>query len=402
MSAGDLTGAVVGERYVLDSILGRGGVCEVWAGRDLRLERDVAVKVLRADVPVGHTLARRFAAEVRASASLNHPNIVTTFDVVEVDDRPYLILERLPGTTLADRLRSGPMESSAARELAADVLAALGEAHRAGLVHRDIKPTNLLEGWDGRWRVADFGIAKSLLAPPSDDTTTGVVVGTPAYLAPEQIRGGQATEATDLYSLSVVLYEMLAGRRPFSGDSAIALAKSICEDEPMPLDAIRPDLDSRLVALVGRGMAKDQARRFRSAEEMAAVLGQAPRAPSAPVGAPDAATIAFEPAAPDTQAVVGPATEVIPARQPPAPEDSPPPPRRYWVALAALAVGVLVGLAVLLSWGASTSGPATTATAGSTPSPHPTSTTPSTAPGTASLAPALDGALRRLESAVRR
>jgi eukaryotic-like serine/threonine-protein kinase len=257
----------VAERYDLGAVLGRGGMGEVRTATDVRLDREVAVKLLRADLAEMNEVRARFEAEARAAAALVHPNVVAVFDAGEDRGAPYIVMERLPGRTLADELAERELSTAEVYEVARSVLGALEAAHRAGIVHRDVKPGNVLRGTDGTWKVADFGIAKSAEAA-GDITVTGVMIGTPAYVAPERIEGRPATPASDLYSTGVVLYEALSGRRPYDAENAMALAMRIRAGHAPPLQNVAPDVDPNLERVVERAMATDPARRFASAAEM--------------------------------------------------------------------------------------------------------------------------------------
>lgn len=265
------TGPTIDERYELGDLLGRGGMSEVRAGRDLRLGRDVAIKLLTTVGADGSRMRERFEAEARAVASLSHPNVVLVFDSGEHDGVPYLVMERLPGRTLADEMAAGPLSPERAARVITDVLAALGAAHAAGIVHRDIKPSNVLLCPDGAVKVSDFGIAKTASAMTLTDD--GTLLGTPGYLAPERLTGEPATPRSDLYSVGVLLYEALSGRPPFEGDSPAQLLRAIAESRPVPLHERRPDLPPRLAQAVERAMERDPSARFATAEEMAAALG---------------------------------------------------------------------------------------------------------------------------------
>ena len=201
-----MSGEMVAGRYRLGNPLGSGGMAEVFDAMDERLERPVAVKLLRTELSGDPGLRRRFEIEARAAARLVHPNVVGVFDTGEVGDRPYIVMERLPGATLADRLREGRMDEPGTRRLASEVLGALAAAHAAGILHRDVKPSNILWTRDGSVKVADFGIAKGmeplLDTETGDITATNLVIGTPAYLAPERLAGQPATPRSDLWSLA--------------------------------------------------------------------------------------------------------------------------------------------------------------------------------------------------------
>lgn len=271
-------------RYRLESVLGRGGMGEVRAGTDLRLDRSIAVKLLRTDLSGQPELRERFDREARAAARISHPNVVAVFDTGEHHGVPYIVMERLPGSTLADELATGTLTETQACTVVMEILAALDAAHRLGILHRDIKPGNILRGHDGRAKVADFGIAK--IAEDSEPGTTGILFGTAAYLAPERLSGELATAASDLYSVGVVLYEALAGRPPFRADTPLGLVSSIADGHPSPLAALRPDVTPAVIAVAEQAMAKEPERRFDCAPAMSAALAAAMGAPSAAEAVP--------------------------------------------------------------------------------------------------------------------
>ncbi|HET7487302.1 MAG TPA: serine/threonine-protein kinase [Acidimicrobiales bacterium] len=263
-------------RYRVGALLGRGGMAEVYDAFDERLHRQVAVKVLRPEMAADPAIRARFEVEARAAASLSHPNVVAVYDTGEDAGTPFIVMERLPGETLADRMAAGPVDEAWLGRVAGDVLGALGAAHRAGIVHRDVKPGNILLGADGCAKVADFGIAKSI-EQAGDITGTGLLVGTPAYLAPERIDGQPATPASDLYAVGVVLYEALAGVKPFTGDSPTAVAEAVLDGRHRPLTEVRPGVDEALAGAVEWAMSRDPALRPRSAADLARSLrGRAP------------------------------------------------------------------------------------------------------------------------------
>ena len=262
---------VLSARYRMGPLLGRGGMAEVYDGYDERLHRPVAVKVLRPEVAADPEVRSRFEIEARSAACLSHPNVVAVFDTGEDDGTPFIVMERLPGETLADRMAAGPVDQGWLRKVAGDVLGALGAAHAAGLVHRDVKPGNILIADDGCAKVADFGIAKSLEVS-GDLTGTGLLFGTPAYLAPERLQGHPATERSDLYALGVVLYEALAGAKPFDGPTPVAVADAVLHATPVPLTGARPDVDPGFASAVERSMSREPAARPGSAREMAKAL----------------------------------------------------------------------------------------------------------------------------------
>ncbi|MFV9454115.1 serine/threonine-protein kinase [Rhodococcus sp. NM-2] len=263
--------AVLAGRYELRGVLGRGGMADVHDGWDLRLQRPVAIKVLRTELTSVPDTRRRFEVEARLAATLNHPNVVAVHDCGEDAGVAYIVMERLPGRTLADEIAAGPVPDARVRSILADVLAALGAAHEAGILHRDIKPGNVLFTAAGTVKVADFGIAKSAA---SDHTATGQVLGTVAYLSPDRILGTPATTADDLYAVGVVGYEALAGHRPFAGDNILSLARAITDGAARPLREARPDADPNLVDTIERAMTCDPQQRYADAQAMRdAVLG---------------------------------------------------------------------------------------------------------------------------------
>jgi serine/threonine protein kinase len=284
-------GPVLAGRYEIGAVLGRGGMAEVRAGWDLRLGRAVAIKTLLPGLAEEPGIRRRFEGEARAAARLAHPNAVAVFDVGEERGVPFLVMEQVVGPTLEEELRRGPLDAGRLRRLGEELLAALGAAHSAGLVHRDVKPANVLMAPDGSAKVADFGIAKAVVDEETathkvDLTTAGQTPGTVAYMAPERLAGQPATVQSDLYSVGVVLYESLAGARPFVAPTPIAVIRAIDQASPVPLRECCPDLDPLLVAAVERAMAKKPEDRFASAAEMSAALRAGAQPPSGIAEAP--------------------------------------------------------------------------------------------------------------------
>jgi serine/threonine protein kinase len=257
---------VIDGRYVLDAVIGRGAMAEVRSGEDLRLRRAVAVKLLHESLASQDDARLRFEEEARAAARLSDPNVVAIHDTGEHRGRPYIVMELLPGRTLRDELGDGPLSEDRAREVIIHVLSALHAAHSAGVIHRDIKPANILLTETGEAKVADFGIAK--VAESSDLTATGLLLGTPSYLAPECVTGHAATAASDLYAVGVVLYEALSGARPFAGNTPLAVCHAIMSEEPTPLRELCPDVSDDLIAVVTRAMARDPKARFRNSDDM--------------------------------------------------------------------------------------------------------------------------------------
>lgn len=260
---------VLADRYQLRGTLGHGGMAEVRDAWDTQLQRPVAVKLLYAQFSNQPDFRHRFQVEARAAAGLNHPHVVAVHDYGEQDGTPYIVMERLPGRTLADVIAAGPLPQHLVRSVLDGVLSALAMAHAAGILHRDIKPGNILLADSGSAKLADFGIAKSA---DSNHTIAGQVVGTMGYLSADRLSGRPATVADDLYAVGVVGYEALTGRRPFPQDNLVALARAVADEHPVPLHALRPDVEPALAAAVERAMTRDPRARFTSADEMRAVL----------------------------------------------------------------------------------------------------------------------------------
>ena len=375
----------VGGRYRLGERLGEGGMGEVFVAHDLRLEREVALKLLRADLARQDGMRERVMAEARLAARLTHPHVVGVLDTGEHEGRPFVVMEKLSGRTLRDELRDGPMPAERARDVGLQVLRALAAAHELGIVHRDVKPGNVLDAGVGTWKVADFGIAKWIHA---DETLTGTgeLLGSPSYLAPERIAGAQAGPASDLYAVGVLLYEAACGRRPFEGDDPFALADAIREGRYDPPTAVDPGLDPSIAAVIERSMRLDPAERYEDAETMAAaLLGEAeaspadrtevlPRTPSAP-REPSSDGEATTPVQVMDRTArlpeMAPARRATPLRRPG---------RGTLIAAGAILAMILV---VVLSVVVFTGGPG-----------------PSTAPTTTTLPAPLDDALTQLEDAV--
>jgi len=249
-------------------------MADVYEGHDIRLGRSVAVKLLRAEYAGDEVLRRRLSSEARAAARLLHPNVATVYDVGEHDGLPYIVMELVRGGTLAERLQHPPMGQGESVRLIAQVLAALDAAHRAGILHRDIKPGNILLTEDGTAKVTDFGIAKAL-GPTADElehTVTSEVMGTPRYLAPERAAGGKASVASDLWAVGVLSYEALTGRPPFEADTVLGLAVAAEEGHIVSPETYRPDLPPELGAIVTRALAPNPVDRYASASEMAVAL----------------------------------------------------------------------------------------------------------------------------------
>jgi serine/threonine-protein kinase len=266
---------VLSGRYQLSQLLGRGGMADVYFAHDTRLGRTVAVKALRADLAHDPASQGRFRREAQSAASLNHPSIGAVYDTGEdwIDgvSLPYIVMEYVDGSTLADLLKSGrKLLPAAALEMTVGILQALEYSHRSGIVHRDIKPANVMLTREGQVKVMDFGIARAMDDPGMAMTQTGMVVGTAQYLSPEQALGRPVDARSDLYSTGCLLYELLAVRPPFTGESPVAVAYQHVQEEPLPPSVYDPGLAPEIDAIVLRALAKDPAYRYQSADEMRA------------------------------------------------------------------------------------------------------------------------------------
>ena len=263
---------LLSDRYELGETLGYGGMSEVHRGRDVRLGRDVAVKVLRADLARDPQFQHRFRREAQNAAALNHPAIVAVYDtgetVSEYGPLPYIVIEFVDGRTLRDIVKTeGPLDEQRAMETMADVCAALDFSHRNGIIHRDVKPANIMINNAGSVKVMDFGIARAL-SDGQGVTQTAAVVGTAQYLSPEQARGEMVDARSDVYAAGCVLYELIAGEPPFTGDSPVAVAYQHVREDPAPPSHQNPDVSPALDAVVLKAMSKNPANRYQSAAEM--------------------------------------------------------------------------------------------------------------------------------------
>jgi serine/threonine-protein kinase len=280
-----MPGTVLADRYVLQEPAGEGGMATVWQATDRVLDRPVAVKILRPNLAEEPALLERFRAEALAAARLNHPNIVNVFDTGSEHHAAFIVMEMFEGETLRERLRrDGYLPPEEAVAILLEVLSALQFAHENGLVHRDVKPDNILLGTDGRVKVTDFGIAKAAYEG-ADPTTTGSVLGSVPYLSPEQVQGNPTDGRSDVYSTGATLYEALTGRPPFEAESNLAAAMLRLTKDPVPPRALRPGIPRALEAIVIRALERDPDRRFASAQDMSASLSRLNVAP-APVQAP--------------------------------------------------------------------------------------------------------------------
>jgi eukaryotic-like serine/threonine-protein kinase len=297
-AAGVSAGALLGARYRLDELLASGGMAQVWLGTDEVLRRAIAVKILHQHLAADQTFVTRFRHEAIAVARLSHPSIVNVYDTCSDDGVEAIVMELVRGETLRTRLDDGPMDPWVAANIAAQVAGALSVAHAAGLVHRDIKPANILLSEDGRVKVGDFGIAKA--AESADLTQEGSFLGTAKYLAPEQVEAKPVDGRTDLYSLGVVLYEMLCGRVPFEADTSSSTALARLHSDPPRPRLVKAGVPRELEAITMRLLARDPAGRYPTATDArAALLGAgADDQPAAGHGSPGVRTPAGRPPSP--------------------------------------------------------------------------------------------------------
>jgi beta-lactam-binding protein with PASTA domain len=342
----------VGGRYELGEPLGRGGMAEVRRAVDLRLGRAVAVKQLRIDLATDPTFQARFRREAQSAAGLNHPTIVAVYDTGEEPDPvtgvsiPYIVMELVEGPTLRDVLRDGrKILPERALELTAGVLDALGYSHRAGIIHRDIKPANVMLTTGGTIKVMDFGIARAVADTSATMTQTAAVIGTAQYLSPEQARGETVDARSDLYSTGCLLYELLTGRPPFTGDSPVSVAYQHVREAPVPPSQIDPEIGPDIDAIVLKSLAKDAADRYQSAREMKADITRV-------LAGQQATALVPRVAAPTALAAADTPTRIVPPIPPPVAvvtteEDEEEPRRRTGlVVLVSLLVLALVAGAV--------------------------------------------------------
>ena len=338
---------VIGGRYELGELLGRGGMAEVRKGTDLRLGRTVAVKRLRTDLASDATFQARFRREAQASASLNHPSIVAVYDTGEEMStdgtdvaQPYIVMEFVAGRTLRDILREGrKILPERALEITSGVLSALDYSHRAGIIHRDIKPGNVMLTPTGDVKVMDFGIARAVSDASSTMTQTAAVVGTAQYLSPEQARGETVDSRSDVYSAGCLLYELLTGRPPFVGDSPVAVAYQHVREPAAPPSDHDTELPPELDAIVMKALAKRVEDRYQSAAEMRNDIERylAGRPVQAPPVLPAATSVVPAQAPTETTAIAA-----------PPPEDDEPPSRAGWWVAAGLLLLLLLGAAAFL------------------------------------------------------
>ena len=345
-------------RYRVVRKLGTGGMANVYLAEDQELGRSVAIKMLDERHSQDEQFVERFRREAKNAAGLSHPNIVSIYDRGQAEGTYYIAMEYLEGRTLKELLIArGPTPLAVAIDYARQILSALGFAHRHGIVHRDIKPHNVVVAPDGRLKVTDFGIARS---GTSQMTETGSIIGTAQYLSPEQAKGAPVTPASDIYSVGIVLYEMLTGLVPFTGDTPLEIAMKHLSTTPLPPSEARPDVPHELDSIVLRALAKDPEDRYQSADEMDADLARASRGQAVAPETEEAATQVLRGAGAATlasapTAITRRVTVVPPATGPPPPYSRPtgfyeydePMRRSFWPWLLA---ALLVAAAIVAGW----------------------------------------------------
>ena len=341
---------VVDGRYRILERIGSGGMADVYCAEDTHLGRRVAIKVLHRRFAQDQEFVERFRREAKSAAGLNHPNVVGVFDRGEHEGTYYIAMEFLEGRSLKDIVTSeAPLAQERVIDLGVQILNAAGFAHRHGVIHRDFKPHNVIVDGNGHAKVTDFGIAR---AGASEMTETGSIMGTAQYLSPEQAQGHAVTASSDLYSIGVMLYEMLAGRLPFDGDSAVAIALKHLSEPPAPISQWRPDVHPALEAVVMAALAKDPAQRWQSAEDLASALEAArTQIESGDNGGQDTASFgaialpAEDPTAATRVAGTTAAPVVAPVTEP---EEERRERRWWWWAIGALALALLAVLLYLV------------------------------------------------------
>ncbi|HRJ55235.1 MAG TPA: protein kinase, partial [Anaerolineales bacterium] len=312
-------GALLNDRYQLQETLGTGGMANVYLARDVVLDRPVAIKVLRKEYSANDNFQKQFLLEARAAANLSHPNIVTVHDFGIADNLVYIVMEQIPGKDLKQLVRErGRFTIEQGIPLMIQACAGVGYAHRAGLVHCDIKPHNMLVSKDMRLKVTDFGIARAL-ATIKPGERNDIVWGSPLYFAPEQALGEAPTPASDVYSLGVVMYELLTGTPPFTASTADELARLHISARPLPVSEYVPDIPSLLEEIIMKVLSKEPSARYRTADQLGRVLqkfGTVPDFKTEPEPVPSPAVITVRP---EIAERLSPPSQPRPVQQEPAP-----------------------------------------------------------------------------------
>jgi serine/threonine protein kinase len=334
-------------------LLGKGGMGEVFLALDLTLSRKVALKILPAKFMSDPQLVRRFEREAKAVSALNHPNILTIYEIGKTEDLQFIATEFVAGETLRQGLKHEPMTLQAALEVALQIAAALLAAHESGIIHRDIKPENIMLRRDGQVKVLDFGLAKfteKAVNVGDSATQTGIIMGTPGYMSPEQARALKMDGRTDIFSLGIVLYEMIAGRQPFEGATSIDVISAILHQDPAPLIKHNAETPPALQRIVSKALQKDQAARYQSVKELMTDLQEVQRALKTETGTRaqsitetiEAETIRYQPEA----------TDRIEAPQTTLNDETHPATQRRWKRLlvAGAAVVLLLGATFAVPW----------------------------------------------------
>jgi eukaryotic-like serine/threonine-protein kinase len=351
---------LLGGRYELDGVVGRGGMAEVYRAHDIRLDRVVAIKTLRTDLARDQTFQARFRREAQSAASLNNPSIVAVYDTGEDEDMatgipvPYIVMEFVDGRTVRDLLQSDHrLLPERSLEIIDGVLGALDYSHQSGIVHRDIKPGNVMVTRNGDIKVMDFGIARAMSDNQATMTQTAQVIGTAQYLSPEQARGERVDARSDLYSTGCLMYELLTGRPPFTGDSPVAIAYQHVRENPVPPSVVDPDIPPWADAIVLKAMAKDPNDRYQSAAEMRMDVQRAMNGMA--VAAPRLDAYNRTQAMGGATMMANPTTAVPPYQYGDQIDGGEPPPRSYrallWVLGLLVVLGAVGALAYLLFGG---------------------------------------------------
>jgi len=268
---------VIAKKYKIIDKIGEGGMGVVYKAEDTRLDRSVALKFLPSELTRDKEAKKRFIQEAKAAASLNHPHICTIYEIDEVDDQTFISMECIEGHSLKDKLESGPFDIDEAKDIAMQAATGLKKAHKKGIVHRDIKPANIMLNEEGQAKITDFGLAK--LSWGADLTKPATIMGTVAYMSPEQARGEEVDHRTDIWSLGAMLYEMLTGKRPFEKDQEHALIYSILNENPKPITSLRPDIPIHIKKMIEKSLAKNVDERYQSINEFISDLKPASISP---------------------------------------------------------------------------------------------------------------------------